>query len=72
LNRTTCAICLNKRADAAPSWQTQNFSLLVISNGIVMQIHLPYYALGARAYGLETLVSFEDGELGVPHLHGVE
>lgn len=35
-------------------------------------IHLPYYALGAGAYGLEALVSFENGELSVPHLHGVE
>ena len=37
-----------------------------------MQIHLPHYALGAGAYGLEALVSFENGELGVPHLDGVE
>jgi len=35
-------------------------------------VNLPNNALGARSYGLEALVSFEDGELGVPHLHGVK
>jgi hypothetical protein len=50
-----------------------NSKLLVPGHfNIVMQIHLPHYALGAGAYGLEALVSFENGELGVPHLDGVE